>query len=85
MFFRMLIAVASSRNNIPLRFSNTIRSSIVYAGLFTIQLNKKNDPNAVLMGCKTGTVGAKVLNILDLANLLLKKNINQQTKFLIFN
>jgi hypothetical protein len=38
------------------------------------------------MGCKTGTVGAKVLNILDLANLLLKKiKKNKKQKFLIFN
>ena len=40
-------------------FNRAIWSSMVYAGLFAIA--KKNDPLAVLMVCKTGTVGANVI------------------------
>jgi hypothetical protein len=36
---------------------------MVYAGLLAIAI-KKNDPNAVLMVCKTGTVAAKVQQLL---------------------
>jgi len=87
MFFSRVTAWDSSLKSMPLDLSSCIWSAMVYAGLFDIAI-KKNDPPAVLMVCKTGTVGTKVLlfiNIQSFFYIFFFLNISvNEIKYLFF-